>query len=425
MKAKLFAMLAAFVLISTVCAPQAASAADTIELTWLTFETPVITSAFWEATIADGLKRANLPNVTIKRLNAPGIDRSTYAKQLIAAGTVPDLMQSINTQDFAESGLLMPWDAKWCEEHFLMPYATALNGKIWQAPTNSQIIPMVFYNKDIFKKAGVAVPKNWKEFQNVSNKLKKAGYKPLQVVGAGDGIWASGLTLCGIISSDVLGTKPDWVTQRKTGNARFSDADMASAFGKFKWLVDNGAIDKADLGTAYADANIAFINQKAAMYFMGSWFLAQAGNEAKFNIGVFLFPRDDGKLIVPFSVGGGIHMSAKTAHPQEVQAFAQAVALSPAFMRDIIEKDGAISMVKGMKLADYGVTVSALYKEGLGYVGKKGASNVDAFSWVNNDSALIAGLTDEFNKSAQAIITGADVKAELARLDKVWDANAQ
>ncbi len=429
MKAKLFVMLAVGALLLAAIAPQAALAApataEKIELTWLTFESPVLTSAFWDAAIADGLKRANLPNVTIKRLNSPGIDRSTYAKQLIASGVVPDLMQSINTQDFADSGLLMAWDPKWCEEHFLLPYATSLKGKIWQAPTVAQIIPFIFYNKDIFKKAGVSVPKNWSEFQNVVKKLKAAGFKPMQTVGAGDGIWASATALGGIISADVLGTTPDWVTQRKAGKVKFGDANMTAAFAKFKWLADNGAIDKADLGTAYADANRAFLDQKAAMYFMGSWFLAQAGKEAKFNVGVFLFPRDDGKLIVPFSVSGGFHMSAKTAHPHEVQAFIQAVALSPAYMKDLIEKDAAISMIKGMTLADYGATVTDLYKEGLSYVGKQGATNVDAFSWVNNDGALLAGMTDEFNKSAQSIINGADVKAELARLDKVWNANAQ
>jgi len=46
---------------------------------------------------------------------------------------------------------------------------------------------------------------------------------------------------------------------------------------------------------------------------------------------------------------------------------------------------------------------------------------VDAFGWVNNDFALAPGMDGEINKSAQAIINGADVKSELERLDKAWD----
>jgi len=40
---------------------------------------------------------------------------------------------------------------------------------------------------------------------------------------------------------------------------------------------------------------------------------------------------------------------------------------------------------------------------------------------VNNDFALAPGMDGEINKSAQAIINGADVKSELERLDNAWD----
>jgi len=106
---------------------------------------------------------------------------------------------------------------------------------------------------------------------------------------------------------------------------------------------------------------------------------------------------------------------------QETIAFAQAVALSPEFMKTLIETDGAISMVKGMTVEDYGATVTDVYKEAMNYVGKDGLTNVDAFGWVNNDFALAPGMDGEINKSAQAIINGADVKSELERLDNAWD----
>jgi ABC-type glycerol-3-phosphate transport system substrate-binding protein len=197
---------------------------------------------------------------------------------------------------------------------------------------------------------------------------------------------------------------------------------MEAAFNKYKWLVDNGAFDPADLGVSFADANSAFGDGKAAMYFMGSWFLQyDAIKNAKFQPGVFLFPREDGKQIVPFSVGGGMHLSSKSAHLQEAMAFAKAVALSPTYMKTLIETDGAISMVKGMTVEKYGATVTNVYKEAMNFVGQAGLTNVDAFDWVNNDNALAPGFQAEINKSAQAIVNGADVKSELARLDAAWD----
>jgi raffinose/stachyose/melibiose transport system substrate-binding protein len=453
MKQKIFALiLVCAVMLSACAAPAATPAASTqapvvptavvtqppvketapapttapVEISWMVFETPALTASFWDGVIQEGIKNSGVPGLTVKKLVSPGPDRTAYAKQLIAAGTEPDIMQSISTQDFVDSGLLQPWDQKWCEDNFILPMATSINGKIWQAPTNSQVIPFVFYNKDIFNKVGVSVPKTWAEFQDVVKKLKVAGIKPIQMVGAGDAGWAAAFTLEGIISADVLGTTPDWAKQRKAGTAKFTDANMEAAFNQYKWLVDNGALDKADLGVGFADANSAFGDGKAAMYFMGSWFLQyDAIKNAKFEPGVFLFPRDDGKQIVPFSVGGGIHLSSKSPHLAEAEAFAKAVALSPSFMKTLIETDGAISMVKGMTVEKYGATVTNVYKEAMNYVGKDGLTNVDAFDWVNNDFALAPGMQAEINKTAQAIVNGADVKSELERLDKAWDLASQ
>jgi multiple sugar transport system substrate-binding protein/raffinose/stachyose/melibiose transport system substrate-binding protein len=448
MKQKIFALFLVYAVILSACAsPAAAPTVSTqapvketvivketvpapttapVEISWMVFETPALTASFWDGVIQEGIKNSGVPGLTVKKLVSPGSDRTAYAKQLIAAGTEPDIMQSISTQDFVDSGLLQPWDQKWCEDNFILPMATSINGNIWQAPTNSQIIPFVFYNKDIFNKVGVSVPKTWTEFQDVVKKLKAAGIKPIQMVGAGDAGWAAAFTLEGIISADVLGTTPDWAKQRKAGTVKFTDANMAAALNKYKWLVDNGAFDKADLGVGFADANSAFGEGKAAMYFMGSWFLQYAAiKNAKFEPGVFLFPRDDGKQIVPFSVGGGIHLSSKSPHMAEAEAFAKAVALSPSFMKTLIETDGAISMVKGMTIDKYGATVTPVYKAAMNYVGKDGLTNVDAFDWVNNDFALAPGMQAEINKTAQAIVNGADVQSELARLDKAWDLASQ
>ena len=441
MKSKILVLLLVVAFMLTACAPAATTTevqtateapvaateapaeepAAPVTISWMTFETPALTASFWDTVIANGIKDSGVANLTVEKLIAPG-SRDEYAKQLIAAGTVPDLLQSISTVDYVASGLLQPWDQKWCEDNFVMPMATSIDGKIYQAPTNSQVIPFVFYNKDLFKQVGVEVPKTWTEFQDVVTKLTAAGIKPIQMVGAGDGAWAAGFTLEAIISADVIGTTPDWTQQRTAGTVKFVDADMKAAFDKYKWLVDNGAFDIADMGVGFADANTAFGNGEAAMYFMGSWYLQyDAMKNAQFEAGVFLFPRDDGKQVVPFSVGGGIHINAKSPYLAEATAFAQAVALSPTFMKTIIESDGAISMVKGMTVEDYGATVTNVYKEAMNFVGKDGLINVDAFDWVYNDNSTAPGIQGEICKSAQAILNGMDVMSELARLDQAWD----
>lgn len=42
------------------------------------------------------------------------------------------------------------------------------------------LMPMAFlYNKDIFSKLGLQIPKTWDEFMAVSKKIKDAGQLPL------------------------------------------------------------------------------------------------------------------------------------------------------------------------------------------------------------------------------------------------------
>src|SRR5260221_5557957 len=141
--------LMAFILLSvSLAAFQPIRADEPPKLVFLTFESPALTASFWDNSIKAAIGKST--DYTVQRIVSPGIDRTTYAKQLLASDQFPDLLQSINTQEFIDAKLLTPWDNKWIEEHFTIPYGNALDGKVWQAPTNAQIIPFAFYNKTIF-----------------------------------------------------------------------------------------------------------------------------------------------------------------------------------------------------------------------------------------------------------------------------------
>ena len=54
---------------------------------------------------------------------------------------------------------------------------TAPDGKIYTLPTGITGTAL-YYNKDIFRKAGVSVPQTWKEFMDIQQKIKDAGFVP-------------------------------------------------------------------------------------------------------------------------------------------------------------------------------------------------------------------------------------------------------
>jgi multiple sugar transport system substrate-binding protein/raffinose/stachyose/melibiose transport system substrate-binding protein len=414
-------LVAGLALVAGCSAVTPGSAGGGVTLTYLTFETPSLTASFWDNSIASTEKQ--VPGVTIKKIVAPSTDRDAYAKQLQASGEFPDLLESITPSTFAQAGLLKPYDQNWVNANFLVPMGNAYQGKVYIPPTNSQIIPMVFYNKKLFAQAGIdAPPKTWADFLAVSAKLKAAGITPIEL-GGGDPFAAS-MPLVGILSADVLGKNPNWLRQRYAGKVHFTDPNVETAVAKYRTLVQDGYFEDGALGVKYADSITNFTSGKAAMYIMGSWFLGAIPQANAEDIGSFLAPTDDGSLVVPFSVGGSMAISAKTPAPDKATAFAEKWSLNPANYKALIEGDGAFPMLKGKTLDDYGVTVTQVFKDSYAYVTNNN-TKVSAIGWATNDDAMPSGLNDDFYAASQDLYRSDDIAAQMAKLDSAWDTATQ
>jgi len=398
----------------------ASSGGGTTTLTYLTFETPSLTSTFWNGSIAAAEK--DVPGVKIKRITAPSTDRDGYAKQLQASGQFPDLLQSISPNNFAPAGLLKPFDDQWVDANFLLPKGNAVGGKVYIPPTNSQVIPLVFYNKKLFAKAGAEVPKTWAEFMTACARLKASGTTPLELGGADP--FAASMPLVGLISADVLGKNPAWITQRIAGTTHFADPDVQASVQKYRDLIKAGYFQKNALSVKYDDSIKDFTKGNTAMYPMGSWLLGSLPKENVDDFGTFPWPTDDGSVVIPFSVGGSMAVSAKAPDVTKAIAFAKAWSLNPDNLKLLIETDGAFPMIKGKGLSDYGVTVSKAFTDSYALVTNKN-TKVDAIGWVTNDNALPPGLNDEFYSMAQALFTKDDVAGALKSLDEKFDAAAK
>ena len=410
-------LAAGLALIAGCSAASTDGASGSTTLTYLTFETPSLTASFWDTSIASAQKQ--VPGVTIKKLVAPSTDRDAYAKQLQASGQFPDLLQSITPSTFVQAGLLKAYDQGWVDANFLLPKGNAYKGNVYIPPTNSQIIPMVFYNKKLFAKAGVGqAPKTWADFLTVCGKLKAGGITPIEL-GGGDPFAAS-MPLSGILSADVLGKNPNWLQDRYAGKVKFADANVQAAAAKYRTLAKNGYFEDGALGVKYADSITNFSSGKTAMYMMGSWYLGSVPKDHADDFGAFMTPTDDGSLVVPFAVGGSMAISAKAPAPDKATAFAQAWSLDPANYKALIEGDGAFPMLKGKTLADYKVDVSQVFKDSYAYVLNQN-TKVSAFGWATNDDSMPSGLNDAFYAASQALYNSDDIAGQMAKLDAAWD----
>jgi multiple sugar transport system substrate-binding protein/raffinose/stachyose/melibiose transport system substrate-binding protein len=414
----LAAAAAASVLLLAACSSspsQSASGTSSkkVTLTYLTFLTPDLTAQFWSKSIAAAQK--SVPGVTIKQDVDPTTDRDTYAKQLLQAGEFPDLLESITPSLYTSAALLTPYPSSWINANFILP--NTIKGEDYIPPTNSQIIPLVYYNKALFSKAGVTPPTTWAAFMADCAKLKAHGIVPIEL--GGKDSFAAAMPLTGALSADVLGSDPKWIQQRYAGTVKFSDSDVVAAATKMRTLVTDNYFEPDALSVSYAQSITNFNAGDAAMYPMGSWYLGSIPKNEWSNIGVFPWPTNNGSLVIPFSVGGSMAVSSKTSDSAAAFKFAESWSLNPDNLKSLISGDGAFPMIKGKPLASYGLTLSPAFNDSYSYVTNTN-TKVSSMSWATNDDALPGNVTNDFDAAAQALFSTSNVQGQMQQLDQDW-----
>jgi ABC-type glycerol-3-phosphate transport system substrate-binding protein len=389
------------------------SSPSKVTLTYLTFRTPDLTAGFWAKSIASAAK--SVPGLTIKQDVDPTTDRDTYAKTLLQANEFPDLLESITPSLYTSAGLLTPYPASWINANFILP--NNIDGKDYIPPTNSQIIPLVYYNKAMFAKAGIKAPATWAEFMTDCAKLKAHGMVPIEL--GGHDSFAAAMPLTGALSADVLGSDPNWIKQRYAGTVKFADANVVAAATKMRTLVTDGYFEPDALSVSYAQSIINFNDAKAAMYPMGSWYLGSLPKSEWNNIGVFPWPTNNGSLVIPFSLGGSMAVSSKTPDPADAFKFAETWSLDPDNLKSLISGDGAFPMLKGKSIASYGLTLSPAFYSSYSYVTNTN-TKVSSMSWATNDDAFPGNVTADFDAVAQALFSTSNVLGQMQLLDKDW-----
>ena len=163
-----------------------------------------------------------------------------------------------------------------------------VNDKLYALPFRSDFW-VLYYNKDIFDKAGIAYPTNdmtWTQYEELARKLT-SGEGADRVYGTHDHTWRSTVQLPAIldgkntiIAKDYSFLKPYY--------------EMALGMQKDKIMMDYGT-----LKTGSINYQGVFENNQIAMLPMGSWFMGtlmadKAKGTANMNWGIVKYPHADG-----------------------------------------------------------------------------------------------------------------------------------
>ena len=399
---------------------------DNVNITWMMFETSNLPLSYWQD-IVNRFEAAN-PGTTVTLLPSPTTDRDAYAKQLLASGQFPDVLQSITLQDYTSQGLLYAWTpAEQASWNVLFPHAGQLAGKQYDIPNSSQVIPLVYYNKAIFAKLHLKTPTTWAQFVAICKKIKASGETPIAIGGSKD-TWTSWIFLGGMFSGNVLGKDPNWILKRKANKVHFTDPLVAHTFNEWAALAKAGYFNKDALSLDYAGMQQEFLDGKEAMYPMGTWAAsATAVGAAKFGTGVFRLPTDDGTAVQGVFTNGGAVVSARSAHLDAAKKLAAFWSLDPATNATLAKNDAGLIATKGFKqptgLPPVFYQTAALYQQKS--TKQHPVKSVDVMFFNNGDRASVPGMDTFYATAAQNIVLGHSVQSQLKYLDEQWNKAAK
>lgn len=211
-------------------------------------------------------------------------------------GTLPQVfwVEGSQATDFNESGVLL--DLK----DFLKQNPNvkkALNGseKAFQDDSGVQYglpyqsnVQGIFYNKELFDKAGVEYPNDdttYDEFIQMVDKLKASGVTPLAIGSKNSSfaMWEFNLWLARYGWSDS-------VQDILNGKQKFNNPELVKAFSKIQGLSKAGAFPENMSTIEHFDAKQQFDTGKAAMFGSGQWDCAEFDKNLGDKIGFWWGP---------------------------------------------------------------------------------------------------------------------------------------
>src|SRR5690554_2496169 len=168
--------------------------------------------------------------------------------------------------------------------------AFIIDGKLWGFPYADASASVFYYNKTLFDELGIKPPKNYQEFLKISKIIKeKKGIQP--VIFQGKENWAWPMLFFETYEQTSGNTSVAKVEEFLSGKRRFSTEIEKEAFLLVKKLFDDGIFTLDSLDTDSEGMRAVFSQQKAAMFYGGTWEYGAVKDVVKdFEIGVFEFP---------------------------------------------------------------------------------------------------------------------------------------
>lgn len=262
----------------------------------------------------------------------------------------------------------------------------------------------IFYNKDLFEKAGIEKePETWQEFVDCAAKLKAIGIEPYLDDADNVHNLAQDLYQCSVISQE-----PDADEKINEGKATFKEKYTEPLTLWYRDMIAGGLYSQMALGLNGDQVIDMFANGEVAMIHGGPWSIAtieQKNPDMKYDI--FGLSDSNGNSVLPGAVNVGLSISTSSKHKEACRAFIDYMSRDENIVKWQKVTNNAI-IVEGI---DYSMgTVFEKFKEDA----VSGRFYLPQIVWKNS-----SGIYKEFLSGIQDAITGADTIDNIpVRLDE-------
>jgi raffinose/stachyose/melibiose transport system substrate-binding protein len=224
---------------------------------------------------------------------------------------------------------------------------TKYDGKVYAALLGSLDVGGVIYNKEVFKKYNIEIPKTREEFLAICAKLKAAGVIPM-AVGAKDA-WSTQLTPFDMMASFTINNK-DWINQMNTHKTTLdATPGFIEMLKEMKELQVKGFTNDDLMSTTSDKSQEMLGSGKVAMFEMATWIAPDL--KKKFpdgQFGMFALPFSTFKPTVSTFSTGGLMAFKKAKHVEEAKKFI-AFATSAEALKIYYDANPQIPVYKGIE----------------------------------------------------------------------------
>ena len=165
---------------------------------------------------------------------------------------------------------------------------------LYGAPASSTFNGGIMYNKKVYAKLGLSVPKTWANFISNSQKVKAAGITPV-LVSYGD-TWTSQLFVLADFAN-VSKQVPDWATKYTANKAKYVDSPALAGFTHTAEIFSKQLMNKDYASLTFVNALKLLATGEGAQYPMITSVINNVvqSNPGQVNdIGYFAMPTDSG-----------------------------------------------------------------------------------------------------------------------------------